>query len=72
MFATLCTVAADTSQLINAMKPRRGRGGALFYEQRFGVVLLLGLTELKAQLCWMEDVRTFLCIVLLAHLLDLW
>jgi hypothetical protein len=55
MFATLCTVEADTSQLINAMRARRGQGGALFYEQIFSVVLLFGLTELKAQLCWMED-----------------
>ncbi|KIM86828.1 hypothetical protein PILCRDRAFT_816085 [Piloderma croceum F 1598] len=55
MFATICTVEADTSQLINAMRPRRGRGGALFYEQIFSVVLLFGLTELKAQLCWVED-----------------
>jgi hypothetical protein len=72
MFATLCTVEADTSQLINAMRPRHGRGGALFYEQIFSVVLLFGLTELKAQLCWMEDVSTLLHIALLAHLLDLW
>ncbi|KIM71905.1 hypothetical protein PILCRDRAFT_93667 [Piloderma croceum F 1598] len=55
MFATLCTVEADTSQLINATRPHRGQGGVLFYEQIFSVVLLFGLTELKAQLCWMED-----------------
>jgi hypothetical protein len=60
MFATLCTVEADTSQMAKAMQPRRGLGGALFYEQIFSVVLLFGLTELKAQLSWMEDVSTCL------------
>jgi hypothetical protein len=44
--------------MIKAMTPRRGLGGALFYEQMFSVVLLFGLTELKAQLSWMEDVST--------------
>jgi len=60
MFATLCTVEANTSQMIKAIKPRRGRGGTWFYEQKFSVVLLFGLTELKAQLSWMEDVSTLL------------
>jgi hypothetical protein len=59
MFATLFTVKADTSQMIKAIKPRRGQGGALFYEQKFSVVLLFGLTELKAQLSWVEDVSAF-------------
>ena len=28
----------------------------MYYRQEFGIVLLLGLTELKAQICWEENV----------------
>lgn len=56
MFSTLCTVQADLSQMTGAMRPQRGRGGVQFYRQEFSVVLLFGLTELKAHLSWMENV----------------
>lgn len=55
-FSTLCIVEADTTPMIKAIKPSRGLDGLLFYPQQFGVVLLFGLTELKAQLSWTEDV----------------
>jgi hypothetical protein len=55
MFSTLCTVQADLSQMSKAMRPQRGRGGAQFYKQEFSVVLLFGLTELKAHISWMEN-----------------
>jgi hypothetical protein len=69
MFATLCSIEADTSQMITAMKPRRGRGGVFFYQQEFSVVLLFGLTELKAQISWVEDVSPLssLCYWLIDH-----
>jgi len=53
MFSTLCTVQADLSQM--SMKPHRGLGGGQFYKQDFCVVLLFGLTELKAHISWMHN-----------------
>ncbi|RDX46327.1 hypothetical protein OH76DRAFT_1485574 [Lentinus brumalis] len=51
LFTTLCTVSADTSQV-----PRRAivRSTGTYYEQFFKLVLRCGLTEMKAQLSWME------------------
>jgi len=54
-FSTLCTVQADLSQMTRAMKPCRGARGAQFYKQEFSVVLLFGLTELKAHISWMDN-----------------
>jgi hypothetical protein len=48
--------------MVRALKPRRGDGGVIYYQQIFDIVLLFGLTELKAQMSWMEDVRR-LCLV---------
>jgi hypothetical protein len=59
MFSTLCTVTADMSQLADVLQPQHGKGGAVFYQHYFDIVLLFGLTELKAQISWMEDVRRF-------------
>lgn len=56
MFSTHCTVQADLSQMTKAMKLQRGRGGVQFYKQDFSIVLLLGLTELKAHISWMDNV----------------
>lgn len=53
MFSTLCTVHADTSHVLK--ETRNGPGG-LYYELVFKIVLLCGLTELKAQIRWMENV----------------
>lgn len=57
MFSTLCTIKADTSEMAKNMKPRRNKFGVNYYEQSFDVALLFGLTELKAQICWKENVR---------------
>jgi hypothetical protein len=57
MFSTLCTVQADLSQMTKTLKPRRGRKGVQFYQQDYDVVLLFGLTELKAYISWMDNVR---------------
>jgi hypothetical protein len=65
MFSTLCTVQADLSQMTKTMKPQRGRGGVQFFKQDFSVVLLFGLTELKAHLSWMDNVRALSSALLL-------
>jgi len=55
MFPTLCYVHADTSKVASTISPRRGYAGLQFYRQQFSIVLIFGLTELQAQLCWEED-----------------
>lgn len=52
----MCIVIADTSGVAKSLKPLRGADGIQYYRQEFGIVLLLGLTELKAQICWEENV----------------
>jgi hypothetical protein len=59
MFSTLCHVHADTSKVTSTMSPRRGYAGLQFYRQQFSIILIFGLTELQAQLCWEEDVSAF-------------
>ena len=44
------------SQIAKVLQPQRGEGGAIYYEHNFDIVLLFGLTELKAQISWTEDV----------------
>ncbi|KAK0196216.1 hypothetical protein F5146DRAFT_319918 [Armillaria mellea] len=60
MFSTLCTVQADTSGISQDLAVETGRGGQRYYSIKFDVVLLFGLTELKAQLQWVEDVSHLL------------
>ncbi|KAJ3489527.1 hypothetical protein NLI96_g2044 [Meripilus lineatus] len=51
LFSPLCTVTGDTSKVPKVR--RNGRNG-VYYTQAFKVVLICGLTELKAQLSWMQ------------------
>ncbi|KAL6306646.1 hypothetical protein BKA93DRAFT_133315 [Sparassis latifolia] len=51
-FSVLCNVYADTSKVVKSKK--YGSSG-VYYEQDFKIVLLCGLTELKAQLSWIEN-----------------
>jgi hypothetical protein len=50
------------SQMAKVLQPQRGEGGAIYYQHYFDIVLLFGLTELKAQISWTEDVSC-LCLV---------
>ncbi|KAF9817090.1 hypothetical protein IEO21_03672 [Rhodonia placenta] len=52
MYSTLCTVHADTSHVLK--KKQIGPNGP-YYSQDFNVILLCGLTELRAQISWMEN-----------------
>lgn len=58
-FDTLCHVHADLSG--TPCTPMRGKTGKLCYYLELEVVLLVGLTELKAQIRW-TDSRT-VCIL---------
>jgi hypothetical protein len=53
----LCTVSADMSAISRSAKQKHStKTGSTYYESQFDIVLLLGLTEIKAQLCWKENV----------------
>ncbi|PCH36674.1 hypothetical protein WOLCODRAFT_157373 [Wolfiporia cocos MD-104 SS10] len=52
MFSSLCTVVADTSKVY---KSKKFGPVDCYYSQEYKVVLLCGLTELKAQIAWIED-----------------
>ncbi|KIJ14485.1 hypothetical protein PAXINDRAFT_115792 [Paxillus involutus ATCC 200175] len=57
-FATLCTVHANTSKIIGSLRPRRSEDSStgVYYTIDYDVILLFGLTELKAQISWKENV----------------
>ena len=56
MFSTLCTVKADTSQMAKLLKPLYNPDQVPYYKIDYKIVLLFGLTELKAQISWMANV----------------
>lgn len=51
-FKTLCHIAADVSETPCSLKP--GKSGGLCYHREYQVVLMVGLTELKAKICWFD------------------
>ena len=57
-FETLCHVVADISAA--PCTPERGVFGRMCYSREYDVVLLVGLTELKAQIRWTDS--TTVCI----------
>ena len=61
MYSVLCFVKGDTTELCKSLRPRNeGPTSAMkFYEINFDVVLALGLTELKAYICWDENVSSY-------------
>ncbi|KAL0573588.1 hypothetical protein V5O48_008365 [Marasmius crinis-equi] len=54
-YPVLCTVEADTQQIASALPAMMSSEGTQYFELKFDVVLLFGLTELKAQLSWREN-----------------
>jgi hypothetical protein len=54
MYSTLCRVRGDTTELCKSLQLQVA--AAEFYKIEFEVVLSLGLTELKAHICWEENV----------------
>ncbi|KAJ6626671.1 hypothetical protein B0H10DRAFT_1998098 [Mycena sp. CBHHK59/15] len=53
-YSVVCTVHADTSQIANTLKPCVGLR-RIYYRLNIDVVLSFGLTELKAQISWVEN-----------------
>ncbi|KAG1737858.1 uncharacterized protein EDB91DRAFT_471992 [Suillus paluster] len=55
-FSTLCTVRADTSKIAQKLTPKRSTEGSTYYAMEIKVILLFGLTELKAVISWEDGV----------------
>ncbi|KIM58498.1 hypothetical protein SCLCIDRAFT_128166, partial [Scleroderma citrinum Foug A] len=58
-FTDNCKIFADTSNITTALLPRTSPEGQTYYHVEFEVILLFGLTELKAQISWLENVRVY-------------
>lgn len=56
-FTTMCHVIADTSTIAHSLRPQQAPGGGDYYSLHFDVILLFGLTELRAQISWNDQVR---------------
>lgn len=57
-YAKLGNIEADLSHL--PLTPLRGSQGGTYYRVDYDVVLIFGLTELKAVIAWEEEVRLLL------------
>lgn len=70
-FETLCHVVADISAA--PFTWTRGKSGKICYSREYDVVLLVGLTELKAQIRWFDSttvrIRGQLCYAAFSDLL---
>ena len=55
-YSPVCTVVADTSSIPEAETTQHSPDGLQYYRKEFDIILLFGMTELKAQLAWTENV----------------
>ena len=54
-YSKLCTIEAGLS-LVPLVRRRKVKGNGSYYEVDYDIVLLFGMTELKAQMAWKEKV----------------
>lgn len=66
MFSKLCTIRGDTSRAFKPLHNSPSNRPELYRHFDFTIILLFGLTELKAQLSWMEQASGYL------HWYNLW
>ena len=59
-FSTLCYVRADLSPLAGSAQAKQGRGGKTYWTIVFSIEIHFGLTEFKARIKWVDNVRKFL------------
>lgn len=52
-FETLCTIKADLSTA--PYQTGQGNAGGTYYTRNFDIVLLVGPTEMKAQIAWIDS-----------------
>ena len=71
MYSTLCIVEADLSRLTGSLTPQfRPSNGQQYYVLNFDIVLSFGLTELTAQICWIEHVGCSSCKIAISMLIS--
>jgi hypothetical protein len=56
-FSTLCTVRADLSPLKGSAQPQTGKNGNTYWKIVFTVEIHFGLTEFRARIKWVDNVR---------------
>ena len=66
-YTKLCTIDADLSR-VPLLPKSKTTGGGSFYRLDYDIVLLFGMTELKAQVAWKEKVSCYSYVVSI-HLL---
>ncbi|KAI6029300.1 hypothetical protein BKA83DRAFT_4216861 [Pisolithus microcarpus] len=54
-YTHMCTIRADTSKLAPIMQSHQLPGGGVYYSMWIEVIILFGLTELRAQISWKEN-----------------
>ena len=52
-YSRLCKVMADLSTM--PLTPRKNPAGETYYKAVYDIVLSFGLTELKAQIAWLDE-----------------
>jgi hypothetical protein len=60
-YTRLCTIEADLSQAVVTRPKAEGEGN--FYRVDYDIILLFGMTELKAQIAWKVNVSGLTFIV---------
>ena len=58
-YTKLCTIEADLSR-VPLLPLTKAKGRGVFYRLDYDIVLLFGMTELKAQVAWKEKVSVVL------------
>ena len=58
-FHVYCTIKAETSEMIRSVRPTYSVNDTEYLRLKYSVILYLGLTELQAELSWIENVSTF-------------
>ncbi|KAL6307414.1 hypothetical protein BKA93DRAFT_727356 [Sparassis latifolia] len=57
-FSTLCYVRADLSPLAGSAQSKQGKGGKTYWTIIFSIEIHFGLTEFKARIKWLDNVRS--------------
>ena len=55
-FSTLCTIRANLNEAANDLVLKRNTSGQIYYQLDYDVIVLFGLTELKAYFGWKSKV----------------
>ena len=55
-FTTLCTIRANLNEAANDLVLKRNASGQIYYQLDYDVIVLFGLTELKAYFGWKSKV----------------